>query len=168
MYVARYVHKCPPCKSIQNYYAVCEGAALALTEVGGHVEGHFLSSPLEVHHYYFIYLTPMRYFQSALVHTEDNGSQWHLSFRKSSDISSTILLRFLDVSMHCNTYHAIPIKLFDQRLMLVRIFISSVYKHIEILVCLACLNKTDYKGLQYYFRIFRTPDSHKCEQCQER
>lgn len=99
MYIARHVQKCPPCKNIRNYYAVYEGAELALTVVGGLVEGHFLPCPREVHHYYFTYLTLMRHFQSALVHTEDNGSQWHLSFRKSSDISSTILLRFLDVSL---------------------------------------------------------------------
>jgi hypothetical protein len=77
MYIARHVKKCPPSKSIQNYYYVYESAALARTDVGGPAEGHFLPYTREVHHYYFTYFTLTRHFQSALVHTDDNGSQWN-------------------------------------------------------------------------------------------
>jgi len=80
MYIARRVQKCSPCKIIQNYYTLCESAALTLAEVGGTV-GHFLACMQEVHRYYFTYLTLKRHFQSVLVHTDDNGSQWHLYFR---------------------------------------------------------------------------------------
>lgn len=141
---------------------------LALGEVGETV-GHFYPCTQEVHHYYFTYLTLIRHFQRALVHTGDNWSQWHLYFTHVVIFQVQFCWGFfLEVSTHYDTYHALSIKLFDQLPVLVKICISSVYKYIEILECLACLNETDYKGLQYYLRTFRTPDRHKSEQCQER
>jgi hypothetical protein len=110
MCIARHVQKCPPCKSVQNFY---KSAALALTEVGGPVEGHFLPCTWKVHHYYFTYLTLIRHFQSTLVHTDDNGSQWHLYFRNVVTFQVEFCCVFKEVSMHCNTYHVFYIKLFE-------------------------------------------------------